>query len=101
MLWRSHPREWSVAQSNLYLYDFGGRYARRAHTPQAASAIGYSEGMVLDHIEKKHLEAVKISGKYIIAKPWLVDFLAGDTAFEIVNKSNWHINTILKFKKKN
>ena len=55
--------------------------------------------MVLDHIEKKHLEAVKISGKYIIAKPWLVDFLAGDTAFEIVNKSNWHINTILKFKK--
>ena len=66
---------------------------------QAASAIGYSEGMVLDHIEKKHLEAVKVGGKYIIAKPWLVDFLAGDTAFEIVNKSNWHINTILKFKK--
>ena len=32
-------------------------------------------------------------------KPWLVDFLAGDTAFEIVNKSNWHMNTILKFKK--
>ena len=55
--------------------------------------------MVLDHIEKKHLEAVKVGGKYIIAKLWLVDFLAGDTAFEIVNKSNWHINTILKFKK--
>lgn len=77
-------------------------YANDALTiPQAASAIGYSEGMVLDHIEKKHLEAVKISGKYIIAKPWLVDFLAGDTAFEIVNKSNWHMNTILRFKKKN
>ena len=69
--------------------------------PQAASAIGYSESMLLEHIEKKHLEAVKISGKYIIAKPWLVDFLAGDTAFEIVNKSNWHMNTILRFKKKN
>ena len=68
--------------------------------PQAASAIGYSEGMVLDHIEKKHLEAVKVGGKYIIAKPWLIDFLTTDTAFEIVNKSNWHMNTILKFKEK-
>lgn len=66
--------------------------------PQAASAIGYSPGTVLEHIEKKHLEAVKISGKYIIAKTCLVDFLATDTAFEIVNKSNWHMNTILKFK---
>ncbi len=66
--------------------------------PQAASAIGYSPGTVLEHIEKKHIEAVKISGKYIIAKTCLVDFLAGDTAFGIVNKSNWLINTILKFK---
>lgn len=65
---------------------------------QAAKAIGYSKNMVLDHIVKKHLEAVNISGRYIIAKPWLVEFLISDQAFAIISKSKWHMNTILKFR---
>ena len=66
----------------------------------AAEMIGYSRGMVLSHIQQKHIDAVRSSGKYIISKAAIVDFLVSDIAFGIVNKSAWHINTILQFTKK-
>ena len=66
----------------------------------AAEIIGYSRGMVLSHIQQKHIDAVRISGKYIISKAAIVDFLVSDTAFGIVNKSAWHMNTILMFSNK-
>ena len=67
---------------------------------QAAEITGYGKGMILYHIEKKDIRAVFISGKYIISKAAIADFLVSDTAFEIVQKSEWHMNTILKFTKK-
>ena len=66
----------------------------------AAEIIGYSRGMVLSHIQQKHIDAVRISGKYIISKAAIVDFLVSDVAFGIVNKSAWHMNTILLFVEK-
>ena len=66
----------------------------------AAEIIDYSRGMVLSHIQQKHIDAVRISGKYIISKAAIVDFLVSDIAFGIVNKSAWHMNTILQFTKK-
>ena len=66
----------------------------------AAEIIGYSRGMVLSHIQQKHIDAVRISGKYIISKAAIVDFLVDDFAFEIVHKSTWHMNTILLFAEK-
>lgn len=66
----------------------------------AAEIIGYSRGMVLSHIQQKHIDAVRISGKYIISKAAIVDFLVNDIAFGIVNKSAWHMNTILMFSNK-
>ena len=66
----------------------------------AAEIIGYSRGMVLSHIQQKHFDAVRISGKYIISKAAIVDFLVSDIAFGIVNKSAWHMNTILMFSNK-
>ncbi len=66
----------------------------------AAEIIGYSRGMVLSHIQQKHIDAVRISGKYIISKAAIVDFLVSDIAFGIVNKSAWHMNTILMFSNK-
>lgn len=66
----------------------------------AAEIIGYSRSMVLSHIQQKHIDAVRISGKYIISKAAIVDFLVSDIAFGIVNKSAWHMNTILQFTKK-
>ena len=56
--------------------------------------------MVLAYIQQKRIFAVQISGKYIVPKSALVDFLVGDFVFEIVHKSTWHINTILTFTKK-
>ena len=47
-----------------------------------------------------HIFAVQISGKYILPKSALVEFLVGDFAFEIVHKSTWHMNTILLFVEK-
>ena len=67
---------------------------------EAAEIIGYSRGMVLSHIQQKHIDAVRISGKYIISKAAIVDFLVSDVAFRIVNKSAWHMNTILMFMQK-
>ena len=67
---------------------------------EAAEIIGYSRGMVLSHIQQKHIDAVRISGKYIISKAAIVDFLVSDIAFAIVNKSAWHMNTILMFMQK-
>ena len=66
----------------------------------AAEIIGYSRGMVLSHIQQKHIDAVRISGKYIISKAAIVDFLVSDIAFGIVNKSAWHMNAILMFSNK-
>lgn len=66
----------------------------------AAEIIGYSRGMVLSHIQQKHIDAVRISGKYIISKAAIVDLLVSDIAFGIVNKSAWHMNTILLFVEK-
>ena len=66
----------------------------------AAEIIGYSRGMVLSHIQQKHIDAVRISGKYIISKSAIVDFLVSDIAFGIVNKSAWHLNMILMFSNK-
>jgi hypothetical protein len=52
---------------------------------------------VLSYIWQKRIFAVQISGKYIVPKSALVEFLVGDFAFEIVHKSTWHMNTILMF----
>ena len=51
----------------------------------------------LSYIRQKRIFAVQISGKYILPKTALVDFLTDDFAFEIVHKSTWHMNTILLF----
>jgi hypothetical protein len=44
--------------------------------------------------------ARRLSGKYIVPKSALVEFLVGDFAFEIVHKLTWHMNTILLFMEK-
>ena len=64
---------------------------------KAAEIIGYTKSTVISHIREKHISAVLISGKYIVPKSALVDFIVSDAAFEIVNKSPWHMNTILQF----
>lgn len=68
---------------------------------KAAEIIGYAPHTVLSYIRQKRIFAVWISGKYILPKSALVEFIISDAAFEIVHKSTWHINTILTFTKKN
>ena len=68
---------------------------------KAGEIMGYSKNTVIAYIQQKHLFAVQISGKYIIPKSALVEFLVTDFAFEIVHKSLWHMNTILGFAEKN
>ena len=68
---------------------------------KAGEIIGYSKNTVIAYIQQKHLFAVQISGKYIIPKTALAEFLVTDFAFEIVHKSTWPMNTILQFAEKN
>jgi excisionase family DNA binding protein len=66
-------------------------FARSASTiDEAAKAIGYSRNMVLRHVQKKHIYAVKVGGRWVVAKSGLVAFLATDGAFRIREKSKWH-----------
>ena len=67
---------------------------------KAAEIIGYSPHTVLSYIRQKRIFAVQISGKYILPKTALVEFIISDAAFEIVHKSTWHMNTILLFMEK-
>ena len=77
------------------------RYFPDAITADKAGEImGYSRNTVITYIQQKHIFAVQISGKYIIPKSALVEFLVTDFAFEIVHKSLWHMNTILGFTEK-
>ena len=64
---------------------------------KAAEIVGYSPHTVLSYIRQKRIFAVQISGKYILPKSALVEFIISDAAFEIVHKSLWHMNTILGF----
>ena len=68
---------------------------------KAADIMGYAKNTVHSYIQQKRIFAVQISGKYILPKSALVEFLVDDFAFEIIHKSTWHINTILTFTKKN
>ena len=68
---------------------------------KAAEIIGYAPHTVLSYIRQKRIFAVQISGKYILPKTALVEFIISDAAFEIVHKSTWHMNTILVFIEKN
>ena len=68
---------------------------------KAADIMGYAKNTVHSYIQQKRIFAVQISGKYIVPKSALVEFLVDDFAFEIIHKSTWHINTILTFAKKN
>ena len=67
---------------------------------KAADIMGYAKNTVHSYIQQKRIFAVQISGKYILPKSALVEFLVDDFAFEIIHKSTWHINTILTFNKK-
>ena len=67
---------------------------------KAADIMGYAKNTVHSYIQQKRIFAVQISGKYIVPKSALVEFLVDDFAFEIIHKSTWHMNTILAFTKK-
>ena len=54
---------------------------------KAADIMGYAKSTVLAYIQQKQIFAVQLSGKYIVPKSALVEFLIGDFAFEIVHKS--------------
>ncbi len=90
-----------------YREDFGNHVEKRLrYFPDAVTAdkatenIGYTKTTVISHIREKHISAVLISGKYIVPKSALVYFIVSDVAFEIVNKTAWHMNTILQFAEK-
>ena len=68
---------------------------------KAGEIMGYARNTVIAYIQQKRIFAVQISGKYIIPKSALAEFLVTDYAFEIIHKSTWHMNTILQFVEKN
>ena len=80
---------------------YGDKYFPDSFTADKASDImGYAKNTVLSYIHQKRIFAVQISGKYILPKTALVEFIISDAAFEIVHKSTWHMNTILLFVEK-
>lgn len=63
----------------------------------AATVIGYHRQTVYSHTANGDITAIRISGKYIIPKSELIQYLATDRAFRIQRKSEWHMEVIGEF----
>lgn len=64
---------------------------------EAATVIGYHRQTVYNHTAKGDITAIRISGKYIIPKSELIQYLVTDRAFRIQRKSEWHMEVIGEF----
>ncbi len=64
---------------------------------EAAGVIGYHRQTVYNHTANGNITAIRLSGKYIIPKSELIQYLATDRAFRIQRKSGWHIGVIGEF----
>lgn len=64
---------------------------------EAATVIGYHRQTVYNHTANGDITAIRISGKYIIPKSELIQYLATNRAFRIQRKSVWHMEVIDEF----
>ncbi len=67
---------------------------------EVAELTAYHRRTILRYVPRKYIYAVNIMGKYYISKYSIINYLATDKAFKNTQKSRWHLNTILKFIKK-
>lgn len=63
----------------------------------AAMVIGYHGQTVYNHTANGDIAAIRISGKYIIPKLELIQYLTTDRVFRIQRKSEWNKNMIIAF----
>lgn len=63
----------------------------------ADTVIGYHRQTVYNHTANGDITAIRISGKYIIPKSELIQYLATDRAFRIQRKSEWHLKIISNY----
>lgn len=61
---------------------------------EAAGVIGYHRQTVYSHTANGDITAIRISGRLIIPKSELIQYLATDRAFRIQRKSGWHMGVI-------
>ncbi len=64
---------------------------------EVAKLTGYAESTILRYINRRYIYAVKICGRYAISKKSVINYFATDRAFRTVHKSEWHIETILRY----
>ena len=67
---------------------------------EVAGVIGYHRQTVYHHTANGDITAIRISGKYIIPKSELIQYLATDRAFRIQRKSEWHMEVVMEFLKR-
>ena len=67
---------------------------------EVAELTGYRRRTILRYVQRKYIYAVTIMGKYYISKKSLINNLTTDKAFKNTQKSEWHMNIILKFTNK-
>lgn len=64
---------------------------------EAATVIGYHRQTVYNHTANGDITAIRISGRLIIPKSEMIQYLATDRAFRIQRKSGWHMEVIGEF----
>lgn len=67
---------------------------------EVSTLPGYSRTTILRYVRKKYIYAVKIKEKCPIAKSGVIKYFASDRAFQNMQKTEWHINFISKYKNK-
>ena len=68
---------------------------------EVAELTGYHRRTILRYVQRKHIYAVTIMGKYYISKSSIINYLATDKAFKNTQKTPWHIAVIGQFLEKN
>lgn len=66
----------------------------------AATVIGYHRQTVYSHTANGDITSIRISGRLIIPKSELIQYLATDRAFRIQRKSGWHLGVVMEFLKR-
>ena len=67
---------------------------------EVAELTGYHRRTILRYVQRKHIYAVNIMGKYYISKQSIINYLATDMAFGNTQKSEWHVEIIRLFLEK-
>lgn len=63
---------------------------------EVAELTGYNRKTILRSAERKYIFATNLKGKLYISKQSLIEYLSSNKALGNMQKSEWHVNVIMR-----